>query len=176
MNSSRTEPGRRQERARDSRQPLLARREARCKAMSRRRQSDQQGSAGGGGPVRLDGGQRKRTRLRLGSQLPSAEPSFERVLLRAAPSATMDAKCSLGCMVFGVRFMSRATLEQRVAALEREVGSLLADRAETRHVKDWRRTRGAFTGDAFMKMVFEEGRKIRDAERKQAQTRNRKKR
>jgi hypothetical protein len=36
--------------------------------------------------------------------------------------------------------------------------------------KDWRRTRGAFTGDEFIKQVFEEGRKIRDAERKRAQS------
>lgn len=68
--------------------------------------------------------------------------------------------------------MSRATLEARVAALENQVGALLADQAETGRVKDWRRTRGAFTGDDLMKQVFEEGRKIRDAERKRAQPRS----
>ncbi len=68
--------------------------------------------------------------------------------------------------------MSRATLEARVAALENQVGALLANQAETGRVEDWRRTRGAFTGDDLMKPVFEEGRKIREAERKNAQPRS----
>jgi hypothetical protein len=72
--------------------------------------------------------------------------------------------------------MSRATLEERVEALERQVGALLANHAGTGRAKDWRRTRGAFTGDDLMKQVFEEGRKIRDAERKRAQPRSGKKR
>ena len=71
--------------------------------------------------------------------------------------------------------MSRATLEERVAALERQVSTLPANPGVTGHVKDWRRTRGAFTGDDLMKQVLEEGRKIRDAERKSAQPRSRKK-
>ncbi len=71
--------------------------------------------------------------------------------------------------------MSRATLEERVAALEKQVAALLANPAATGRAKDWRRTRGAFTGDDLMKQVFEEGRKIRDAERKRAQPRSRKK-
>ncbi len=71
--------------------------------------------------------------------------------------------------------MSQATLEERVAALEMQVRALLSSYAETGRGKDWRRTRGAFTGDDFMKQVFEEGRKIRDAERKRAQPRSRKK-
>jgi hypothetical protein len=72
--------------------------------------------------------------------------------------------------------MSRATLEDRVAALEKQVDALLADRAASGRAKDWRHTRGAFTGDDLMKQVFEEGRKIRDAERKRTQPRNGKKR
>ena len=72
--------------------------------------------------------------------------------------------------------MSRATLEERVAALERQVAALLANHAGTGRAKDWRRTRGVFTGDDLMKQVFEEGRKIRDAERKRAQPRSGKKR
>ena len=72
--------------------------------------------------------------------------------------------------------MSRATLKERVAALERQVGALLANHAGTGRTKDWRRTRGAFTGDDLMKQIFEEGRKIRDAERKHAQPRGGKKR
>jgi len=71
--------------------------------------------------------------------------------------------------------VSRATLEERVAALERQVGALLANAPRTGPDKDWRRTRGVFTGDDLMKQVFEEGRKIRDAERKRAQPRARKK-
>ena len=58
--------------------------------------------------------------------------------------------------------MARKTLEERMAALEEKVDALLG----TGRVKDWRRTRGAFTGDDFMKQVFEEGHKFRDLERK----------
>ena len=72
--------------------------------------------------------------------------------------------------------MSRTTLEERVAVLERQVGALLANNAGTHPAKDWRRTRGAFTGDDLIKQIFEEGRKIRNAERKRAQPRRRKKR
>ena len=72
--------------------------------------------------------------------------------------------------------MSRATLEERVAALERQVGALLANHAGTGRQKDWRRTRGVFTGDDLIKQVFEEGRKIRDADRKRARSRSGKKR
>ncbi len=64
--------------------------------------------------------------------------------------------------------MSRVTLEERVATLEKQVGSLLANRADVGPAKDWRRTRGAFTGDTLMKQVFAEGRAIREAERKGA--------
>jgi len=71
--------------------------------------------------------------------------------------------------------MSRATLEERVAALERQVGALLANSPRTGPKKDWRRTPGVFTGDDLMKQVFEEGRKIRDVERKRVQPRTRKK-
>ncbi len=72
--------------------------------------------------------------------------------------------------------MSRATLEERVAALEQQFGALLANHAAPGRAKDWRRTRGVFTGDDLMKQVFAEGRKIRQAERKRAQPRSRKKR
>jgi hypothetical protein len=71
--------------------------------------------------------------------------------------------------------MSRETMEERVAALEKQVATFLASTADTGGTKDWRRTRGVFTGDEFMKEVFEEGRKLRDADRKRAQPRSRKK-
>lgn len=67
--------------------------------------------------------------------------------------------------------MSQATLEERVTALEKQVSTLLANHADSSHVKDWRRTRGVFSGDNLMKQIFEEGRKIREAERKLAQPR-----
>jgi len=67
------------------------------------------------------------------------------------------------------------TLEERVAALERQVGALLANSAGTGPAKDWRRTRGVFTGDDLMKQVFGKGRKIRSAERNRAGSRSRKK-
>ena len=72
--------------------------------------------------------------------------------------------------------MPRATLEERVTALERQVGALLANGSGATRVKDWRRTRGAFTGDDLIKQVFEEGRKIREAERKPARGRGGKRR
>ena len=68
--------------------------------------------------------------------------------------------------------MSVATLADRVAALEKQVSALLANHSETERAKEWRRTRGTFTGDDLMKQVFKEGRKIREAERKRVQLRS----
>jgi hypothetical protein len=64
--------------------------------------------------------------------------------------------------------MSHPTLEARVAALEKQVAQLLADAAAAQPPKDWRRIAGRFTGDEVMKQIFEEGRKIREAERREA--------
>ncbi len=72
--------------------------------------------------------------------------------------------------------MPRATLEERVAALETQMGALLANQTATPRGKDWRRKRGVFTGDDLMKQIFEEGRKIRNAQKKRSQPRNAKKR
>lgn len=72
--------------------------------------------------------------------------------------------------------MSRKTLEQRVADLEKTVADLIANQATTGREKDWRRTIGAFSGDDVMKEIFEEGRKIREAERKRARATSGKKR
>jgi hypothetical protein len=72
--------------------------------------------------------------------------------------------------------MARATLEERVAALERRVEAMLANGNGAGRAKDWRRTRGAFTGDDLMKQVFAEGRKIREADRKPGRVRGGKKR
>ena len=67
--------------------------------------------------------------------------------------------------------MSRSTLEKRVTELEKQVQASLADHSADGRAKDWRRTRGAFTGDDLMEQVFEEGRNIREAERKRARAR-----
>lgn len=72
--------------------------------------------------------------------------------------------------------MSRATIEERVTALEKQVGALLANHAAPKRAKDWRRTRGVFSGDDLMKKVFAEGRKIREADRKHSAARTGKKR
>jgi hypothetical protein len=72
--------------------------------------------------------------------------------------------------------MSQTALEKRVAALEQQVGDLLAQQHGSGRIKDWRRTRGAFTGDQLMQQVFQSGRKFRDAERKLVQPRKTKKR
>jgi hypothetical protein len=72
--------------------------------------------------------------------------------------------------------MSQPNLEKRVGALEKLVAALLANPMADRGAKDWRRTRGIFTGDDLMKQIFEEGRKIREAERKRPQPRTRKNR
>lgn len=71
--------------------------------------------------------------------------------------------------------MSRLTLTQRVSALEEQVKSLL-EQVEGGRTKDWRRTIGAFAGDDFMREVFAEGRKIREADRAKNRSRSGKKR
>jgi hypothetical protein len=64
--------------------------------------------------------------------------------------------------------MSELTLEslaKRVEALE----AALARKEPDRSPKDWRQVVGMFAGSDFMWQVDEEGQKIRDAEREQAQ-------
>jgi hypothetical protein len=66
--------------------------------------------------------------------------------------------------------MSTPTIDERMAILEREVarlGQLLA-REPVSNGKDWRSTLGMFAGDAIMKEIIEEGRKLREREREQA--------
>jgi hypothetical protein len=60
--------------------------------------------------------------------------------------------------------MPNPTLQERVAELEKKVAQLMANPNQ----KDWRRTLGMFTGDEIMKQIDEEGRKIREKERRQA--------
>jgi hypothetical protein len=61
-------------------------------------------------------------------------------------------------------------LNRRVADLEHELAALKRQ-VEAGPVKDWRRTVGMFTGDDVMKAIFEEGQKIREADREKARKR-----
>jgi hypothetical protein len=54
-----------------------------------------------------------------------------------------------------------------VSALEKNVDALLANQAAP-PPNDLRSLRGAFTADVLMKQTFDEGQKIREAERKRA--------
>jgi hypothetical protein len=62
-----------------------------------------------------------------------------------------------------------ATLEERVAALEETVALLLSQSDSVIAKKDWRSTLGMFANDPIMKEIDEEGRRIRAADRQQAQ-------
>jgi hypothetical protein len=62
-----------------------------------------------------------------------------------------------------------ATLEERVAALEETVALLLSQSDSVVAKKDWRSTLGLFADDPIMKEIDEEGRRIREADRQQAQ-------
>jgi hypothetical protein len=62
-----------------------------------------------------------------------------------------------------------ATLEERVAALEETVALLLSQTDSVVAKKDWRSTLGMFADDPILKEIDEEGRRIREADRQQAQ-------
>jgi hypothetical protein len=62
------------------------------------------------------------------------------------------------------------TLEERVAALEETVARLLSQSDSVVAKKDWRSTLGMFADDPIMKEIDEEGRRIRAADRQQAQS------
>jgi hypothetical protein len=64
---------------------------------------------------------------------------------------------------------SPPTLEERVAALEETVAQLLSQADSVGAKKDWRSTLGMFADDPLMKEIDEEGRRIREAGRRQAQ-------
>jgi len=68
--------------------------------------------------------------------------------------------------------MSQATLEERVALLEQQVARVLAGFNSPGAKTGWRNTIGMFSGDAVMKEIQEEGRKIREADREQARRDN----
>ena len=63
--------------------------------------------------------------------------------------------------------MSEMTLEERVTTLEKLVAELM-DKADTgMRKKDWRRTVGMFDRDSIMKEIIDEGRRVREADRRQ---------
>ena len=62
--------------------------------------------------------------------------------------------------------MTHPTLEERVAALEKLVVQIMAKLPASEPVKDWRSTIGMFANDPVMKAIDEEGRKIREADRR----------
>ena len=69
--------------------------------------------------------------------------------------------------------MTQPSLEDRVAALEKEVTQLKAALANGARAKDWRRTIGMFTGDEVMKRIDEEAQKYREKDREKARRRDR---
>ena len=66
--------------------------------------------------------------------------------------------------------MTQPTLDERVTALELEVARLSQNQINGVGTadKDWRSTLGMFAGDAVMKEIIEEGRKIRELDREQS--------
>ena len=62
------------------------------------------------------------------------------------------------------------TLEERVDTLEKQVAELMQRIMAPPPEKDWRSTIGMFANDPVMKEIQEEGRKIREAERQDAQS------
>jgi hypothetical protein len=65
--------------------------------------------------------------------------------------------------------MPQRTLKDRVSALEEAVAALIAVTNVNLQKKDWRSTIGMFEGDPVIKEIQEEGRKLREAERRAAQ-------
>jgi hypothetical protein len=67
--------------------------------------------------------------------------------------------------------MAQQKLEERVAALERQVAELRAALANGARQKDWRRTIGMFTGDEVMKRIDAGALAFREADRRKARRR-----
>lgn len=64
--------------------------------------------------------------------------------------------------------MPQLSLEQRVAALERQVARIKVQHANGPQDKSWLRTMGMFAGDEGLKEVFEEAMKLREKDRQRA--------
>jgi hypothetical protein len=61
-----------------------------------------------------------------------------------------------------------ASLEKRVAALEKGLAQILQARTQNGQWKDWRQAVGKFRATELSQEVDEEGRKIREADRREA--------
>ncbi len=71
--------------------------------------------------------------------------------------------------------MPPLSLEERMATLEQEVADLKAQRSQEPGKKDWRRTVGIFTDNPGVQEVFADAIKLREADRKRARRRLRRK-
>jgi hypothetical protein len=65
--------------------------------------------------------------------------------------------------------MSQRTLEERVSSLEQTVAGLVGVANAGRQNRDWRSTIGMFEGDPVIREIQEEGRRLREAERRESQ-------
>jgi len=65
--------------------------------------------------------------------------------------------------------MSQRTLEERVSSLEETVAGLIAVASTDKRKKDWPSTIGMFEGDPVIREIQEEGRRLREADRRDAQ-------
>ena len=65
--------------------------------------------------------------------------------------------------------MPQATLEERVARLEKRLDDLVQERSSADQLprKDWRRTVGMFKGDPIMKEILDEALQLREKERRE---------
>jgi hypothetical protein len=72
--------------------------------------------------------------------------------------------------------MSKATLEQRLTELEKQLSELKARVEKLDPPKDWRSVVGMFAGDEVMKRIDEAGRKYREADRRKTRNAGRAKR
>lgn len=72
--------------------------------------------------------------------------------------------------------MSQPTLDERVAALEKQMAELRAELAKVVQPKDWRSTIGMFSGNEAMKAIDAAGQAIREKERQRARRQGAKKR
>lgn len=64
--------------------------------------------------------------------------------------------------------MATVPLEERVAALERQVAMLLAQQSTGKPAKDWRSTLGMFSNDKGMKEITDAALASREADREAA--------
>ena len=66
----------------------------------------------------------------------------------------------------GAEDMTRASLEERLNVVEKQLAELQAQVQKLVRPKDWRNVVGIFDGDVGMKEIFEEARKIREEDRR----------